>query len=132
MKRVVFIIVALALTAVASLTGWLTAESRESSRRTASVLTRGDAIRGTAAIQAYGCGACHTIPGIGGADANVGPPLTKIALRSYIGGVIKNTPENLIRWIQNPPAIDPQTAMPHLGVSEPEARDIAAYLYTLD
>jgi len=36
-----------------------------------------------------------------------------------------------VRWIQNPPAIDSKTAMPFLGVSERDARDIAEYLYRL-
>ena len=131
MKRIVIIIVALTLASVASLTGWLALEARKASRETATALTGGDPGRGSTAIQRYGCGACHTIPGIRGAAATVGPPLTDIALRSYLAGVIKNTPENMIRWIQNPPAIDAKTAMPHLGVSEAEARDIASYLYTL-
>ena len=37
----------------------------------------------------------------------------------------------MIRWIENPPAIDPKTAMPNMGVTVRDARDIAAYLYTL-
>jgi len=91
----------------------------------------GDPHRGQSAIRAYGCGTCHTVPGVRGADALVGPPLTNMAQRAYIGGVMKNTPPNMIRWIQDPPAVDPMTAMPKLNVSEPDARDIASYLYTL-
>jgi cytochrome c1 len=49
----------------------------------------------------------------------------------YIGGVLQNTPANLIRWIQDPPAVDAKTAMPNLHVTETDARDIATYLYTL-
>lgn len=89
----------------------------------------GSAARGRAAIQAYGCGACHTIAGVPGATAAVGPPLDRIAERAYVGGVITNTPDNLVRWIRDPKAIDSLTAMPDLGVTEAEARDIAAYLY---
>lgn len=91
----------------------------------------GDAERGAIAIAAYGCGGCHTIPGIRGAEGTVGPPLTDFATRGYVAGVQPNWPRHLVRWIVNPPAISPQTAMPALGVSEQEARDIAAYLYTL-
>jgi cytochrome c1 len=36
-----------------------------------------------------------------------------------------------MRWIRDPPGVDAKTAMPRLGVTEPDARDIAAYLYTL-
>jgi cytochrome c551/c552 len=94
-------------------------------------MTGGDPARGKAAIHNYGCDTCHTIPGIQGADALVGPPLNKIASRSYIGGVIPNTPANMIHWIQNPQDVDHQTAMPNLRVTETDARDISGYLYTL-
>ena len=59
------------------------------------------------------------------------PPLDRFASRAYVGGVVPNRPQNLVAWILNPPRIDPLTAMPASGVSEPEGRDIAAYLYTL-
>jgi cytochrome c len=49
----------------------------------------------------------------------------------YVAGVLANTPDNLIQCIRNPPDVDPRTAMPNLGIGEPDARDIAAYLYTL-
>jgi cytochrome c len=91
----------------------------------------GSITRGRAAVMEFGCGSCHTIPGIRGADALVGPPLDRIASRTYIAGVLVNSPENLVRWIGNPPGVDPLTAMPNLHVSEPEARDIASFLATL-
>lgn len=91
----------------------------------------GDADRGAAAIQRYGCGACHRIPGIPGAHGIVGPSLAKMAERGYVGGILANTKPNLIRWLLDPPRLDPTTAMPNMGLSEAEARDIAAYLYTL-
>ena len=91
----------------------------------------GDPQRGAEAIQAYGCVSCHTIPGIPEADALVGPPLTGWAQRAYIAGAIPNTPENLIVWLQNPQLIEAGTAMPNMGVTEQDARDMGAYLYTL-
>ncbi len=97
----------------------------------ATQLTGGNAERGRAAIAAFGCGSCHTIPGVTGANATVGPPLAGIALRSYIAGVLPNTPAAMIRWLEDPPAVDSLTAMPALGLTDPTARDIAAYLYTL-
>lgn len=83
-------------------------------------------------IVRYGCGTCHTIPGIKGADALVGPPLVKFGQRTYIAGQLTNTPENLVRWITDPKGVEPGTAMPDLGVSEEEAANIAAYLLQLD
>jgi len=80
-------------------------------------------------IASYGCGACHTIPGIPGADAMAAPPLNRFYERSYISGEIPNTWDNLIKYIQDPQAIEPGTVMPNLGVKEEEAHEIAAYLY---
>ncbi|HEX5831108.1 MAG TPA: c-type cytochrome [Gemmatimonadaceae bacterium] len=85
---------------------------------------------GAVAIRAYGCGSCHTIPGIPGADALVGPPLQGLVRRAYVGGVLPNTPDNLVRWIRHPRQVSPRTAMPELGVTDADARDIAAYLYS--
>jgi cytochrome c1 len=110
----------------------LAAGCDDAERRAAAQMTGGgDPERGRHAIAAYGCSSCHTIPGVRGADGLVGPPLTGMGSRAYVGGVMKNTPQNLVRWIRDPPAVDPMTAMPKLGVSEPDARDIASYLDTL-
>ena len=103
----------------------------EAERAAAEMTGGGDPARGRAAIERYGCGTCHTIPGVRGADALVGPPLTQVGGRAYVAGVLTNSPENMIRWIRDPRAVDSLTAMPTLGVSDGEARDIASYLYTL-
>lgn len=91
----------------------------------------GDPRKGSQAIARYGCGACHTIPGIRGADSLVGPPLNDFGRRSFVAGTLPNTAENLARWVQDPDAIRPGTAMPDLDVSEADAQDIAAYLHSL-
>ena len=100
-------------------------------RDRAQTMTGGNYDAGKSTITLHGCGSCHTIPGIRGANALVGPPLDRIAARSYIGGVLPNSPENMVRWIQNAPGVDPMTAMPNLHLTESEARDVASYLYTL-
>ncbi len=97
----------------------------------AAALTGGNPARAPAEIRKYGCGTCHTIGGVPGANGKVGPVLDGIAERAYVGGVTPNTPENLIAWIQAPRAFAPKTAMPMLGVRPQDARDMAAYLYTL-
>jgi cytochrome c len=99
--------------------------------RVAAQATGGDPDRGAAAIHKYGCDSCHTIPGIRGAVAHVGPPLTDIGVRKYVAGQLSNTPENLQNWIRHPRRVEPHTAMPDIGVTEIDGRDIAAYLYTL-
>lgn len=97
----------------------------------AAALTGGDPNHGRDLIRHYGCYTCHTIPGVPGADALVGPSLDKLAKRVYIAGKLDNSPENLAAWIRDPRGIDPKTAMPNLGVTEADARDIETYLYTL-
>lgn len=97
----------------------------------AAEMTGGSPLRGRETIRSYGCMSCHSIPGVQGATARVGPPLSGIASRSYIAGVLSNTPDHMIEWLRNPPGIDSKTAMPNMNVTERDARDIAAYLYTL-
>jgi cytochrome c len=91
----------------------------------------GDVERGELLIAAYGCGSCHIIPGISGADGVVGPPLTDWAARQWIAGNLWNEPANLVAWLHDPQAIEPGTGMPSQGVTEEEAAHMAAYLYTL-
>jgi cytochrome c1 len=90
----------------------------------------GDAQRGRVKIQQYGCAACHVVPDVEGSGA-VGPPLNRMASRLYIAGEFPNVPQYMVRWIENPQAMKAHNAMPNLNVSERDARDIAAYLYTL-
>jgi cytochrome c len=100
-------------------------------RKEATALTGGDPDRGVNAIGRYGCAACHTIPGVARADGQVGPSLERIAGRFYLAGQLQNTPGNMVRWIQHPQQVEKGTAMPEMGVTDSDARDIAAYLYTL-
>jgi len=100
------------------------------SRAAASAVPGGDVARGKTAIAAMGCGACHTVSGVPGANGEVGPPLSDVARRSIIAGELANTPDNMVRWIRDPQAIEANTAMPNLGVSDQTARDIVAYLYS--
>lgn len=95
------------------------------------VRTGGFADHGEQVIQLKNCGSCHTIPGIDGARGVVGPPLKAFGRRTFIAGEIPNTPDNLIRWIRSPQSVEPATAMPNLGLTDQQARDVAAYLYKL-
>jgi cytochrome c1 len=93
--------------------------------------TGGDAGRAVGAMRDLGCGACHQIPGMRGATALVGPPLSHMASRGYIAGVMDNTPDNMILWIRWPQGVLPMSGMPNTGATERQARDIAAYLLSL-
>jgi cytochrome c len=93
-------------------------------------LTGGNAKRGKALIAQYGCGSCHTVKGVPGANATVAPSLEDVAKRVYLAGRLENRPENIEKWIVDPRSVDPKTAMPRVGVDAAGARDIAAYLYS--
>lgn len=95
------------------------------------VSEHGDTAPGAAAIVKYGCGSCHTIPGINAARGLVGPPLTGVGSRVYIAGLLLTNTDNLVRWISNPQGINEHTVMPNLGVTPQDALNISAYLLSL-
>ncbi len=116
----------LGLLALFSLTGCAAiAETNETP------VLNGDIEAGRVALVAYGCHSCHTIPGVVGANSLAGPPLTGWAERAYIAGALPNEPDHLVAWIRYPQAIEPGTAMPNLDVTEEDAVNMSAYLYTL-
>ena len=123
-KRVLLLALCVAFAGCSSLS--------DSEVRAAAQLTDGgDARQAPREIRSYGCNTCHDISGVPGARGLIGPPLDGIRDRYYIAGELPNTPDNLMRWIQHPRQVEPHTAMPEMGVTEQDSRDIAAYLYTL-
>jgi cytochrome c1 len=117
-------------TALAGLTWWSDRTNRM--QHEADTATGGVGARAIPIMVANGCAGCHTITGVPGAQGLVGPRLdATLATKVYVGGVLANNPENLIRWLRAAREIDPRTAMPSTGISEQEARDVAAYLYAL-
>jgi cytochrome c len=84
-------------------------------------------------VQQKGCGGCHVIPGVPGATGTLGPTLDGVASRATIAGgsLPNNGPDDLKRWVLDPPALKPGTVMPKLGLTEDEATSVAAYLETL-
>ena len=95
-------------------------------------LTGGEPARGRASMFEHGCGSCHEIPGVEGAEGRVGPSLDGVAGRSVLAGRLENTPANLELWIRHPQHVEPGNVMPEMGVSASEAADMAAHLYTLE
>ena len=92
----------------------------------------GDASRGPALAAQYGCNVCHIVPGVDGPQGALGPSLQGVGSRPAISqGAVQNTPENLVKFIQDPAALNPQSSMPPTGVPEADAKDLAAYLLTL-
>lgn len=89
---------------------------------------QGDPERGKIAVTQYACQSCHLIPGVPGSKVYVGRPLEGMAERKVLAGSVRNDQAGLVRWIRDPQSIDPNTAMPNMGVSERDALDISAYL----
>jgi len=85
--------------------------------------------QGALLVGRFSCGACHEIAGVEGAIGQVGPPLSTFGERTMIAGVLPNTPENLVRWLRHPQSVVPGNAMPDVGLTDAQARDVAAWLY---
>jgi cytochrome c len=106
-------------------------QTQRTAEQTAHELTGGDARQGKSTFKRYRCGACHAIRASEGADGQVGPALNTVTARAFLAGEQPNDPAHMIAWIQHPQALRPGSGMPDLGLSDQEARDIAAYLYSL-
>jgi cytochrome c2 len=128
-SRLWFAVAGLGVLAAAGLAAGWTWSSQEKNTTIARAITGGNPSRAPEILRRYGCAGCHSIPGIPGAEGQVGPSLAGIVHRVYIGGVATNTPDNLVRWIVSPQSFSPNSAMPASGITEAEARDVAAYLY---
>jgi cytochrome c1 len=128
LRRLGVVAAALAVLLAAGLGYWSYQESSER-KEIAIAMTGGDPERAPDLIRRYGCGGCHTISGVPGANGQVAAPLDGLVSRVYVGGVARNTADNLVRWIVDPQSLSPRTAMPVTGISEQEARDVAAFLY---
>jgi cytochrome c2 len=120
----------LAAVAVAGGVTYNMVHDREKLREHAAAATGGDPARGEAMFIRYGCGGCHRLAHVRKASGVVGPSLDGIAVRAIVAGKLDNSPESLQRWIRDPQAVTPGTAMPDLNVGERDARDITAFLYT--
>jgi cytochrome c oxidase subunit 2 len=76
-----------------------------------------------------GCVACHSLQAVNAPKGMVGPNLANVGARSYIAaGTLKNTDENLARWIRDPQGIKKGVLMPSLGLTQADAQALAAYL----
>jgi cytochrome c1 len=131
LKTTVALLLLTPLLAVAAVVGNDLRYRQKRSDRAAQIVG-GNPAKAEEAMVRYGCGACHQISGVRMPGGLAAQPLNRISERLYIGGAVENTPSNLVGWIVNPKSYSARTAMPVTGISEPEARDVAAYLYSRD
>ncbi len=95
-------------------------------------VVQGDPARGLAVIQSVGCAACHKTPGVAWPEGRTAGDLAGFGARPMIAGRLPNQPDVLTRWLIDAPSLDPGTAMPPMPLTQAQARDVAAYLYSLD
>jgi cytochrome c oxidase subunit 2 len=87
--------------------------------------------QGQTLFQQKGCVGCHSLVALNAPPGLIGPNLTDVGAHSWIAaGTLKNTDENLARWIRTPQTVKPGALMPNLGVSEAEAKALVAFLRT--
>ncbi len=88
--------------------------------------------KGRETFLSLACTGCHTVQGTAAAG-KVGPDLTHVAsTKSIAGGLLSPVDEaNLTKWLKNPPAVKPGTAMPNLNLSDEQINDIVQWLLTL-
>ncbi len=88
------------------------------------------AAQGHQTFTTHACVGCHTIQGLSGGQ--LGPDLTHFASRKTIaGGMLRNTPGNVARWLKNPPDVKPGSLMPNLNLSDAQVAALVAYLGSL-
>src|SRR3954454_15230139 len=121
--------IAILLFVVATALAYQNHSKRRYVRQEAIRLTGGDPERGRERIGYYGSNACHTITDVAGPKGTAGPPLDGIIHRGFLSGELPNTSDNMQRWIRQPHSVEPKTAMPDMGVTEQDAKDITAFLY---
>ena len=90
-----------------------------------------DAQAGQRVFEQQACVNCHTVKGTI-ANGRYGPDLTHLMSRDTIGsGIVPNTQENLLRWINNPNDFKPGCLMPAMHLTDEQNEQITEYLLTL-
>jgi cytochrome c oxidase subunit II len=82
------------------------------------------------------CLQCHAIRGLSepppGAPIK-GPDLTHVgSRRTIVGGWLENTPQQLARWLRNPPGVKPGSRMPNYRLTDEQIEDLVEYLGSLE
>jgi cytochrome c len=128
-----FVILLFALAAVAAPVSvyLIERQDQQDARTGAEAMTGGHVDAGKTAVERVGCSACHQFSSASGTAGKVGPSLMGMAVRAEIAGHLANTPDNMMLWLRHPQQVAPGSGMPDQGLSERDARDISAYLYTL-
>ncbi|UAK25568.1 c-type cytochrome [Sphingomonas nostoxanthinifaciens] len=129
--RFVIMLFALAALAAPFSVYFIERQDQQTARTQAKTMTGGHVAAGEIAVDRVGCSACHRFSSVCGTAGKVGPSLTDVAVRAEIAGRLANTPDDMLLWLRHPQQIALGSGMPDQDLGERDARDIAAYLYTL-
>jgi cytochrome c oxidase subunit II len=81
------------------------------------------------------CMSCHQIRGVEGVTepTKPAPDLTHVGSRQTIAaGLLQNSPEELARWLANPPAVKPGSRMPDYNLTEDQIDALVDFLGSLE
>lgn len=99
-------------------------------QRASPVEPTGDAAEGKAIFARSACVGCHTIRGV--SAGVLGPDLTHFGSRGRLGaGMWPNSVDNVAAWVKDPQRLKPGVKMPSVGLTDEQARAVAAYLVGL-
>jgi cytochrome c oxidase subunit 2 len=100
-------------------------------QRAPAVEPSGDAAAGKAIFAANACVGCHAVRGV--STGRLGPDLTHFgSRRTLAAGMFPNTPERVVAWVRDAPALKPGVKMPPFRLTDEQARALAAYLLSLE
>jgi cytochrome c oxidase subunit 2 len=99
-------------------------------QKTAPAEPTGLAAEGKAIFARSACVGCHTIDGV--STGVLAPNLTHFGARTMLAaGMWPNTPDNVAAWVKAPQRLKPGVKMPDLGLTDEQAKAVAAYLTSL-
>lgn len=98
-------------------------------------LAGADLGKGRALLDTKGCGSCHTFGGVAAIAASAPPAMDgrEFARGHTLAPDLRATRERmsakqLVAWLKDPKGVKRDTPMPNVGLSDVEARDLAAYI----
>jgi|SRR5450755_923946 cytochrome c len=95
-------------------------------------LTGGAPEAGRTKLAMRACGSCHVIPGVPRAEGKSAPSLAGWSGRRTFLNNVPNTPAELEKWLDKPSHRKPGTNMPDIALSPQDARDMTAYLFSIN
>lgn len=88
------------------------------------------AVSGQQVFEQNTCRNCHALAGVPAATATIAPDLSNLGDRQTLGaGVLPNSRENLVKWLNNPQIYKPGCYMPDFHLSPADVQALTEYLW---